>query len=101
MTTNRTLLAHLSGTFSYHPEVVATEVGHILSSSEPARRALETFLQAYGLDIENISLVHTEVTGDEGERPDLVCSDHGRRERILIEAKFWAGLTVNQPSTNR
>ena len=30
-------------------------------------------------------------------RPDLVGFDHQGRERLLVEAKFWAGLTDNQP----
>ena len=93
----QTLLAHLSGKFSHQPELVATEaLGHILSSSEPSREALRGILQANGLDIGTISSIQTEVIGDEGERPDLVCSDRAGEERLLIEAKFWAGL----PSTN-
>ena len=96
----QTLLAHLSGKFSHQPELVATEaLGHILSSSEPSREALRGILQAYGLDIGTIGSIQTEVIGDEGERPDLVCSDRAGEERLLIEAKFWAGLTVNQPVT--
>ena len=100
MTMKQTLLAHLSGVFGRQPELVATEgLGHIISCSEPARHALGAILKAYGLDIGEIARVHTEVIGEEGERPDLVCSDHRGRERLLIEAKFWAGLTANQPVT--
>ena len=100
MTEKLTLLAQLSKMFSQHPELVATEaLGHILSGPEPAREALRDLLQTYRLDIGKIAAVETEVTGDEGERPDLVCSDHAGNERLLIEAKFWAGLTGNQPVT--
>ena len=100
MTEKLTLLAQLSSKLSQHPELVATEaLGHILAGSEPAREALRTFLQVYGLDIGPIATVRTEVTGDELERPDLVCSDQASKERLLIEAKFWAGLTENQPVT--
>lgn len=95
-----TLLAQLSNTFNQHPELVATEaLGHILAGSEPAREALRAILQAHKLDIGKIATVETEKTGDEGERPDLACSDQAGKERLLIEAKFWAGLTGNQPVT--
>jgi len=100
MTEKRTVLAQLAKLFDIHPELVATEaLGHILVGSEPAREALRAFLQAYGLDIGRIAAVETEKTGDERERPDLACSDHAHNERLLIEAKFWAGLTDNQPVT--
>lgn len=56
-------------------------------------------MQAYGPDIGTIATVQTEVTVDELERPDLVCSDQAGKERVLIEAKFFAGLTDNQPVT--
>jgi hypothetical protein len=29
--------------------------------------------------------------------PDIVGVDHAKRERIIIEGKFWAGLTASQP----
>lgn len=100
MMTKQTLLAHLSAQFGSHPELVATEsLGHILSNSVPARQGLSSILQACGLDIGELAQVETEVTGDEGERPDLVCSDQNGSERLLIEAKYWAGLTANQPVT--
>lgn len=100
MTEKLTLLAQLSRKFSQHPELVATEaLGHILTASEPAREALQDVLQSYRMDIGTIATVQTEVTGDEGERPDLVCYDQSGKERLLIEAKFWAGLTDNQPVT--
>ena len=100
MTEKLTLLAQLSKKLSHHPELVATEaLGHILAGSEPAREALRAFLQANGPDIGTIATVRTEATGDDRERPDLACSDQAGEEHLLIEAKFWAGLTDNQPVT--
>ncbi|MCY4649758.1 MAG: hypothetical protein OXC98_05260 [bacterium] len=43
--------------------------------------------------------VATEVIGKQGERLDLVGFDESNTERVLIEVKFWAGLTDNQPNT--
>ena len=100
MATRPTLLAHLAGAFSHQPETVATEsLGHILSGSEVARGALRDVLLSVGTDIGPIARVRTEATGEEGERPDLVCLDRDGGERLLIEAKFWAGLTDHQPVT--
>ena len=48
--------------------------------------------------IDPIDTVKTQVVGVDGTRPDLVCFDETGQERVLIEVKFWAGLTANQPS---
>ena len=100
MTTRPTLLAHLASKLSHQPETVATEaLGYILHGSEAARNALQEFLQSAGVDVGRINTAWTEVTGESGERPDLACMDGNGRERVLLEVKFWAGLTANQPAT--
>ena len=99
MTSRPTLLAHLAYKLSPQPETVATEaLGHILRGSESARAALQEFLLSAGADVGRINTVGTEVRGDGGERPDLACTDGDGRERVLIEVKFWAPLTENQPA---
>ena len=99
MTTRPTLLAHLASKLSHQPETVATEaLGHILHGSEAARNALQEFLQSAGVDVGRINTAWTEVTGEGRERPDLSCMDGNGRERVLLEVKFWAGLTANQPA---
>ena len=98
MTTRPTLLAHLSAKLSYQPETIATEaLGHILYGSAAARNALRAALQSGGADIGQIASVRTEAAGEKGERPDGACFDEGGTERVLTEAKFWVGLTGNQP----
>lgn len=98
MADNQTLLAHLALKLGSHPENIAVEaLGYILSESESARRALEGALRTGGVDVGTISNVQTQASGEDGATPDLVCSDGDGRERVLIEAKFWAGLTDNQP----
>ena len=42
--------------------------------------------------------VRTQESGEEGTRPDLSGLDQNGNERLLMEAKFWAGLTDNQPN---
>ena len=94
-----TLLAHIVPLYG-KTEVMATEaLRYILQQSEAARKALESILINVGLEVGSLTRFQTEVTGEEGERVDLVCYDASGTERVLIEAKFWAGLTDNQPNT--
>ena len=94
----KTLLAKLAPQFSVQTENVAVEaLGHILSGSEAARSALSDVLNAGGAQVGQIAQVRTQVTGKDGERPDLVAFDQDGEKRVLIEAKFWAGLTESQP----
>ena len=99
MSYETTLFAHIAPRFTDRIEDIAVEaLGHILSQSELARSALADTLRAGGTEIGSIDRIQTQVIGDEGERPDLVGLDDSRVERVLIEAKFWAGLTENQPN---
>ena len=98
VTGRRTLLANLTGMFVSQTENVAVEaLGHILSGSEAARDALSDVLQAGGAGVGKIAQVRTQEIGEDGARPDLACVDQDGNVRVLIEAKFWAGLTENQP----
>ena len=100
MTTPTTLLAAVMPLFTDQIERAATEaLRHILQQSEPARDALSSMLLAAGVATDPLTRFQTEVGGDDGERVDLVCSDDTGAERVLIEAKFWAALTDNQPNT--
>ena len=97
---HQTLLAKLAPKFGPQTENLAVDaLGHILSGSKAARRALSKMIAAGGADVGEIAQVRTQATGTEGERPDLAGVDRNNLERVLIEAKFWAGLTDNQPMT--
>ena len=95
-----TLLAKLArlNCFERKKEDVAVEVlGHILSTSEPARAALSDLVAAGGAPVGRIDRVETQVRGPMGARPDLAgYYDESDREHVLIEAKFEAKLTPNQ-----
>ncbi len=94
------LLAYLAGKLTGQTETLATEaLGYILSRSVAAREALQELLRDGGADVGALKEVATEVIGEQGERVDLVASDDGGSERVLMEVKFWAGLTDNQPHT--
>ena len=88
----------LASPFRGRTEDIAVEaLGHILSTSEAARAALSDIVDAGGAQVGPIARVRTQVTGKKGARPDLAGFDESGLERVLIEAKFAAGLTDNQP----
>ena len=92
------LLAHVAWKFTGQTETLATEaLGYILSRSVAAREALREMLRAGGADVAPLARVATEVIGKKDERLDLVAFDEQDSERVLIEVKFWAGLTSKQP----
>ncbi len=96
---NNSLLAHLAYKFSGQTETTATEaLGYILSRSEAARNALRDTLKTGGADVGPIARVETEVIGKKMERIDLSAYNAADEERVLIEVKFWAELTGNQPA---
>ena len=99
MSNEGSLLAYLSSRFTGQTEDIAVEaLGYILSTSEAARTGLLDLLQSRGAKREEFIRIATQVGGDHGERPDLVGWAGDGDERLLVEAKFWAGLTANQPN---
>lgn len=99
MLNETTLFAQIAPRLTDRTEDVAVEaLGHILSQSVTARNALENTLREGGTAIDSIVRARTQARGEKRERPDLACLDDDGIERVLIEAKFWAGLTENQPN---
>lgn len=93
-----TLFAHLALQFGSHPENLATEaLGYVLQRTPTARHALRDLLRGLGSSIEEELAYATQATGDDDARPDLVGRNSVGAEPLVIEVKFWAGLTENQP----
>lgn len=96
---NMSLLGHLvlAQRFTAHPENLATEaLGYILTKSPAARRAFHSFLKGVGISPPDLAF-RSQASGEDGSIPDLVGIDTERREFVIVEAKFDAGLTDNQP----
>ena len=95
-----TMFAHIVSRLTNRTEDVAVEaLGFILSRSDAARRALRDLVKPEGTDVGELTDAGTQVGDETLARPDLAVYDRERKERVLIEAKFWAGLTENQPNT--
>lgn len=92
-----TLLAHLAWRLSNRHEDIAVEALGFILRSDATRKALQQVVRDGGANIGPIVHVATQVSGEEGTRPDLVGCDQRGEESVLIEAKFWASLTHNQP----
>jgi hypothetical protein len=91
------ILAHLMNSFRDKPENVATAaLVHILQTSKSASDGMSRLISAFGSfprDIRYRGQERTEAAG----QPDITGRDENRNMVIVVEAKFWAGLTDNQP----
>lgn len=93
------LLAHLSFRLTNQHEVIVTEgLTYILQQSDICRRAVEDLARSIGCNIPEIVSYQSEVTGENKERPDVVGRTDTGQEALIIEGKFDAGLTENQPN---
>ena len=100
MSTNTTLFAHIANRKlkSQSEDTAVEALGYILSSSPTARNLLQKILREGCTQIDSISRVETWERDAKGAIPDLVCFDEDGTKHVLIEAKFWANLTPNQPN---
>lgn len=98
MAENKTLLEHLAWRFPGNQEDIATEaLAHILAKSDASLAAFNDVVQSGVRGVKPIKAVRTQVlTGS--SIPDMVGFDDERKERVIVEVKFWAGLTDNQPN---
>jgi hypothetical protein len=98
MAAQQSLFAHLALKFGSHPENLATEaLGYVLRCSRAARAAMASTMSAVGANVAEDAEYSTQSVGDDSARPDLVARSASGTEPLLIEVKFWAGLTDNQP----
>lgn len=96
-----TLLAYLVPRLTSRVEDTATEaLTFILNKSPACSDALGQLLLegegAYHLDA--LTRFDTQVTYEDGSRPDMVGYDREGGKRLLVESKFWATLLEGQAS---
>jgi hypothetical protein len=80
-------------------EDIASEgLTFIFHRSENAKVAIKNIVKhECGISLPDLSY-HSQSSGDNLERPDISGSSDNGKECIIIEAKFWASLTDNQPN---
>ena len=99
MADNATLIAYLVPRLTRQVENAATDaLNYILNRDTGSMQALNDLLREGGFDIEPIARVETQVTYEDGSRPDMAGYDEDNVKRVLVEAKFWAALLEDQAS---
>jgi len=94
-----TLFGHLATKFGSHPENLATEaLTYILHQSTVASMAISTYCRIGSTQVPD-GLTYLSQVQDKKDKtiPDIVGIDKDNRKVVIIEAKFWASLTENQP----
>lgn len=94
--TERTVLGQVALQLADRPEDYAVEaLNYVLGSSDTARNEAIALLMPWNrrhLDLR----FRSQVVG-ENSRPDIVGANPDGTEMLIVEAKFWAGLTDAQP----
>ncbi|MDD6089041.1 MAG: hypothetical protein PUB69_07010 [Desulfovibrionaceae bacterium] len=96
----QSLLAHKYARIKGSQEDVATvSLQYLLSSYAELRESFNVLISEKQLDVTISPEVNylCQVTGKNGERPDIAGFSANREENVLCEVKFFAGLTDNQP----
>lgn len=92
------LFGHLAVRFGSHPENLATEaLGYVLTKSAAARRGFVSSLGKAAEQLTERLRFETQHADEDAGRPDLAAFDETGKLALLVEAKFWAGFTENQP----
>jgi hypothetical protein len=96
-----TLLADLALRLAQSPEDVATEaLTLILGRSEAARQAMNSLIAQWSQSEGHaITRWRAQVVGLDDSRTDMEGEDATGVVQVILENKFWAGLTPNQPAT--
>jgi hypothetical protein len=93
------LLAQVINGFWDKPENVATRaLYHIVTSHPTARRALAAMAASFGAPVPAGLRFQLQQRDSEHGQPDLVAVDEKNRIVLVVEAKFWAGLTEHLPA---
>jgi hypothetical protein len=93
------VLAYLSSQFARSEEDCATEaLTFLLRGCPEAREALRDYVgRLFQIELSEQLTYRSQVTDVETGRPDVVSTDPTGVDQLIIEAKFWAGLTEKQP----
>ena len=91
------LLAYLVPRLTSRGEDTATDaLAFILNKSPASREALGLLLRDGNFHLGSLTNFQTQVTYEDGSRPDMVGYDQGGGKRLLVESKFWASLLQGQ-----
>lgn len=90
----QSLLSHIATNFiSEYENVANSSIAYLLNQYDIARVALKNILVVESVPTHYI----TELSTDGNGRPDVTGLNPDGTKSIIIEGKFWANLTNNQP----
>jgi hypothetical protein len=93
------LLGHVAPRMTYQMENLATEsLLYLLRSYREARKAFVELVSTIGYVPPSDLRFDTQVHMQHGSIPDLVGATEDKTGVLLVESKFWAPLTPNQPT---
>ena len=99
MVQESTLLAYLIPRLTSRGEDTATDaLAFILNKSPACRETLDFLLRDGDFHMDSLTNFQTQVTYEDGSRPDMVGYDGDGMKRLLVESKFWASLLQGQAS---
>jgi len=94
----QTLFSELAVKFTPFPENMATEaLLYLLKSHQTSWPILRSFCEQTGVSLPNDLLFESQVWSKDNSQPDIVGKDVNGNRVLVIESKFWADLTKNQP----
>ena len=95
---SNTLFGHLAQRFSSHPENLATEaLLYLVSNSDRGNELFDTLPPVSGTQDYSVVRFSSQVTSEDQSVPDMVGYDADGNKVCIVENKFWAELTPNQP----
>jgi hypothetical protein len=95
---SQSLFGHIVARFGDQPENIATEsLYYILQEASAAREAFLRYIAQIGPSLHAGIRLETQTGRDRSARPDMVGKDPDGQSVLIVEAKFWAGLTGQQP----
>jgi hypothetical protein len=98
--THKSILAHLAPLLTNQIENVATDaLAHLLLQYDFILNAFREYISSTGIAFPDDLAVKTQARWQDAAIPDLVGLDKDGRHLLIVESKFWASLTSNQPAT--
>ena len=80
-------------------DTASDSFAYFLNESKSSNQAFNDFIfRCTNIKLPTLSF-SSQIHGENGEIPDVSGFDSDYQEQIIIEAKFWASLTDNQPVT--
>jgi hypothetical protein len=98
---HESILAHLAPLLTNQIENVATDaLAHLLLQYHFLADRFQEYVSSIIVDLSGNLTFTTQARWQDNAIPDLVSRDEQGRYLLIVESKFWATLTPNQPGNS-